>query len=63
MADEIDLANDQAERNLALSIRMRRPVGPAATGHCLFCDEVVADDHRWCGIECREGWEKEARRR
>jgi hypothetical protein len=62
MADEIDRANEQAERNLADSIRMRRPAGPLATGRCLYCDEVVADEHRWCSVECREGWDKEARR-
>lgn len=62
MADEIDRAADQEARNLAQSLRLRRPSGPQPTGRCLYCDEIVADAHRWCGIECREGWEKEARR-
>lgn len=62
MADEIDRANDQAERGLAEALRLRRPTGPAPTGRCLYCDEIVADTHRWCSVECREGWEKEARR-
>jgi hypothetical protein len=62
MADEIDRANTQAEFNLAALMRLRRPAGPTPTGRCLYCDEIVPDQHRWCGIECREGWEQEARR-
>lgn len=62
MADEIDRANQEVERGLAEAMRIRRPAGPAPTGRCLYCDEIVPDTHRWCGIECREGWEKEVRR-
>jgi hypothetical protein len=57
MADEIDCANEQAERNLADSMRMRRPAGPEATGHCLFCGETVSNGHRWCDALCRDQWE------
>lgn len=57
MADEIDRANEQAERNLAQSMRLRHPVGPEATGYCLFCDEVVGAGHRWCDALCRDQWE------
>lgn len=62
MADDIDRASQEVERDLAEALRMRRPAGPAPTGRCLYCDEIVADRHRWCSVECREGWEKEARR-
>ncbi len=59
--DEVDRANDEAERGLAQILRKRLPPGPAATGHCLYCDELLEDGKRWCSVECREGWEKEAR--
>lgn len=61
--DEIDRADAEVERNLAQALRQRRPAGPVATGRCLFCDEIVGDQRRWCGVECREAWEREARRR
>lgn len=60
--DEADRASQEVERELAEAMRLRRPAGPAPTGRCLYCDEIVEDQRRWCSIECREGWEKEARR-
>lgn len=60
--DEADRAAQEVERELAEAMRKRRAPGPAPTGRCLYCDEVVDDQHRWCSVECREGWEKEARR-
>lgn len=62
MADDIDRAQNEVDRSLAEALRKRRPAGPAPTGHCLYCDEPVDEDHRWCSIECREGWEREATR-
>jgi hypothetical protein len=43
-------------------MRMRKPEGPAATGRCLYCDEILHDQRRWCDAEHREQWEKETRR-
>jgi hypothetical protein len=43
-------------------MRMRKTEGPAATGRCLYCDEILDDQARWCDAEHREQWEKEARR-
>ena len=60
--DEADRAAQEVERELAEARRLRKPAGPAPTGRCLYCDEVVAEQHRWCSIDCREDWEKEARR-
>ena len=28
------------------------------TGYCLFCDEPVPDNRRWCCPACRNMWEK-----
>lgn len=60
--DEADRASQEVERELAEAMRKRRPAGPQPTGRCLYCEEIVPDQHRWCSVECREGWEQEARR-
>ena len=60
--DEIDRASQEEENTLANILRKRLPPGPVATGRCLFCDELVEETHRWCSIECRADWEREARR-
>lgn len=62
MADEIDRANDQAERYLSVSRRLRLPEGPAPTGTCHHCDKPVAEGRRWCDSDCRDGWQREQRR-
>lgn len=36
----------------------RKPTGPTATGRCLYCDEIVSDDQRWCDGDCRDAWER-----
>ena len=57
--DDTDRADQEIERDLAEALRLRRPAGPVATGRCVYCDENLGDDYRrWCGIECREAWEK-----
>nr|WP_315481443.1 hypothetical protein [uncultured Undibacterium sp.] len=28
-------------------------------GHCLFCDELVMSEMRFCNIDCRDDFEKE----
>jgi hypothetical protein len=35
---------------------------PEATGECLFCGQPVVDGRRWCDVECRNDWEREAQR-
>lgn len=62
MSDDIDRAQSEVERATAEAMRARKPSGPAATGRCLYCDESLDDQRRWCDAEHREQWEKEARR-
>lgn len=31
----------------------------AATGFCLFCDEPLAPERRWCDAQCRDDWQVE----
>ena len=30
-----------------------------ATGFCLFCDEPLAPERRWCDAQCRDDWQSE----
>jgi hypothetical protein len=60
--DEIDLAQERDFLATQNSMRLRKAEGPAATGRCLYCDEILDDTRRWCGAEHREQWEKETRR-
>ena len=60
--DEIDLAQERDYLAAQNAMRMKKPEGPTATGRCLYCDEILDDQRRWCDAEHREQWEKEARR-
>lgn len=62
--DDADIAAALAEREApALIAASRKPAGPIATGRCLYCDEQVAEEARWCDSVCRDEWEKERRLR
>jgi hypothetical protein len=57
MSDDIDRAQNEVERSLGEALRVKKPVGPVATGRCLFCDEILDDESRWCDSGCRDAWE------
>lgn len=62
--DEADMSQERAEKEAPyLLAASRKPEGPTATGRCLFCDEITADDQRWCNSFCRDGWTREAKLR
>jgi hypothetical protein len=64
MADEADLANAHIERELAASLRFRRPT-LVPCGCCHYCNEDVHPGNLFCNSECAGDWEHEqaARRR
>ena len=62
MTDLIDRAEQEIEMELADALRQRKPSGPQSCGVCLYCDAVLRDGLRWCGPECRDGWEADGRR-
>lgn len=65
MADEVDQANDLAEMALQHALRMALKSGPliaAGSGACLYCEEDIPVDRRWCGPECRDAWDRERAR-
>jgi len=60
--DDADISADRAEKEAPyLLAASKRPEGPAPTGLCLWCDEVVGDDQRWCDGECRDQYERDRR--
>ena len=62
--DEADMSQERAEKEVPhLIAASRKPEGPTATGRCLYCDEIVADDQRWCDTGCRDGWVREEKLR
>jgi hypothetical protein len=67
MADEIDRANDEAERFLARSIHNNQTARPVllACGQCHYCGEGVAEGLRFCDADCRDDYDRlsEARKR
>jgi len=60
--DEIDAAQEKEEIGLADAIRHARTGRPVAvaTGRCLWCDDVLGDEQRWCNADCRNLWQKTA---
>ena len=40
--------------------RSLKPIPEAeANGYCLFCDEPVEKERRWCNPQCRDDWQIE----
>lgn len=60
--DEIDVANDHIERELAQSLAAVRSAKPAPVYlHCLNCGEPVTAGRAYCSSECAEDGEHRAR--
>jgi len=62
MADDIDRGCELEEKYREAALAVRKPEGPRATGECLWCEEPVDDGRRWCGPDCRNMWEAEAKK-
>lgn len=59
MADICDQAQIQNERAFEYELQSsRKPEGPKANGTCHYCGEEVEDGKRWCGIACRNDWQR-----
>lgn len=63
MSDNLDIASEREElaRQSAL-LTCKKPEGPAATGHCLYCSERLPKPMRWCNADCRTEYEFEQTR-
>lgn len=57
--DDADITGERAEFDLVANLaNSRKPIGPQPNGFCLFCEEPVPENHRWCDSSCRDLWEK-----
>jgi hypothetical protein len=61
MSDDADVANDLAQHAVDVGIKLannsiKKPSNQ--TGKCIWCEDPVIDDRRWCSIECRNEFEK-----
>lgn len=56
----IDRAQEEVERQLERSLQLARnqSVKHHAVGHCLNCEEPLADGMRWCDADCRDDFLK-----
>lgn len=63
MADDLDLAAEREEIARTAALSQRRPAGPPATGFCLWCEEPVAPEVRFCCPECRDQFDAVAARK
>lgn len=56
MADECDITAEREDRLAPMLIAAsRKPEGPKATGHCLYCNAELAEG-RWCDHDCETDW-------
>ena len=65
MGDDADVANDLMQHAIDVGIRnahdkIKKPSNQ--TGKCIWCETLVKDDRRWCSIECRNEFEKYAKK-
>jgi hypothetical protein len=58
MPDIADLAQAQNERLDQMTLAVRKPAAPQATGFCLNCGEPLSDGRRWCDTDCRNDWQR-----
>ena len=66
MSDDVDVANDHAQRMVDVAInnahnKVNKPSN--VTGKCLWCEKDLHDDRRWCSTECRDEFAKYANKR
>ena len=58
MPDEVDLANDHIEREMAIRLKHRRPFNLVPRGSCHNCDGLVKPAHLFCDADCRDDYER-----
>lgn len=59
MGDAADDADIQVAAALAAALATRKPAGPKAVGHCLYCMCSLPHGLRWCDSGCQQDWSAE----
>lgn len=62
--DDVDKATEYLEQITAYAIeeskaKAKTPIN--TTGKCIWCDEPVIDNRRWCSVECRNEFARHAK--
>jgi hypothetical protein len=58
-SDPLDRASEVEELQRQVALTNRKQEAPKVSGTCLFCEEKIAPERRWCDRECRDLWEME----
>lgn len=59
ISDTNDMSSAHEEMARFAATQFRRPEGPAATGECLNCGELLPAGLRWCDADCRNDYERQ----
>ena len=64
MNDDVDVANDLMQHMIDTGVRnakdrIKKPSNQ--TGRCLWCEEPIKGDRRWCSADCRDEFAKYAK--
>ena len=63
MSDILDIASEREEIARVAAIQANsKAQGPSPTGRCLWCEDSVSDQLRWCCVGCRDEWQAQAKR-
>ncbi len=64
MSDILDKADEAAEVFLQAALSHKQPAPPShGVGFCINCGVGLEGDARWCDVECRNDWERNANSR
>lgn len=61
MNDEADIANDYLQQMIDTAItnaHNKATIVPNTTGKCIWCEESIDDNRRWCSVDCRNEYQK-----
>lgn len=61
MNDEVDIANDLVQHMIDMGVtnaKTKAKITPNTSGKCIWCEDPVKDERRWCSIECRNEYQK-----
>ena len=55
MSDDLDNADKETRLMLEATLsNVNTEVPDNNTGRCIWCEEKIKGNHRWCSIECRD---------
>lgn len=61
MSDEADIANDYLQQMIDTALtnaHNKATIAPNTTGKCIWCEESIDDNRRWCSVDCRNEYQK-----